>query len=89
MSLAWEDLVARVHGLSARLLSPALLRDLAHAEGLEALAGALAEAGYGARPEEATPQSLEEMLRRAAAARQRNLAWWSGKRVPARAPVFE
>lgn len=90
MSVAWEDLVARVRGLSTRLLGEARIRALAASPDLDALATSLEEHGFGARTEEtATPAALEEQVRRAAAARLRILAWWSGARVEALAPIFE
>lgn len=90
MSRGWEELAARARGLSSRLLTPAALRDLAATASLDALAGALEAAGYGARPDGAiSPVQVEEQLRSGAAARMRVLARWSAGHADALAPVFE
>jgi vacuolar-type H+-ATPase subunit C/Vma6 len=86
----WEDIAARVHGLTTHLLGRAKLAALARARDLPQLARAFAEDRSEVLLEEvrAEPELLELAERRAAAAYLRIIARWSGDRAPLLAPIF-
>lgn len=88
----WSDVIARVGGLSGRLLGRARLTEVAYAGELSAVGDALAVAGFdGDVPEEArvAPLALERYTRRVAARRLATLARWSGRRVRLLAAIYE
>lgn len=87
----WEDLVARVRGLTSRLLGRDHLALLAASRDLRALALSLADSGYGPLPEAAAanPAALEHATRRVAAERLRVVEQWSGERSSLLVPMFE
>lgn len=89
MTVCWEDLTARARGLATHLLSRAALDGLAQAPDLGVLAAALRRHGYSLAEGETEPAMLELAVRRAAAARLRILAQWSGGRAGALAVLFE
>ena len=87
----WEDLVARVRGLTSRLLGRDQLARLATSRDLRALASSLADGAYGPLPEAASidPEALERAVRRTAAERLRVVEKWSGERSSLLVPMFE
>ena len=89
MTLRWEDLDARARGLATHLLTRPELDALAEAPDLAALAEALRRRDYPVDEGPATAAALELALRRAAGARLRVLARWSGPRAAALAVLFE
>lgn len=91
MKRGWEDLVARVRGLTTHLLGRERLAQLARARDLLSLAAALEELGGGswARAQRApTAEELELMVRRMAAAHLRIVAMWSGDRITLLDPLY-
>jgi vacuolar-type H+-ATPase subunit C/Vma6 len=90
MIARWEDLVARVRGLSGHLLGRAQLSAMARAPDLIHLATALDDA-YGPAASVgpvASPDQLELAVRRAAARYVRIVARWAGTRARYLAPLF-
>lgn len=90
MTRSWEDLVARVRGLSGHLLGKARLLSLAQSRDLVQLSVALEEA-YGPASGAATnaaPEQLELAVRRIAARYLRTVARWAGKRTLFLTPLF-
>lgn len=86
----WGDLVARVRGLSTRLLGAGQLRAIAGSGGLAQLSAAIAQAGVIPAPlERAGVRLLEQGIRRHAS-RQLHLVWrWAGDRTSRLAPLVE
>jgi vacuolar-type H+-ATPase subunit C/Vma6 len=87
--MRWEDLDARARGLATHLLTRPALDALAEAPDLAALAEALRRRDFPVEEGPATAAALELALRRAAAARLRILARWSGPRTTALTVLFE
>jgi vacuolar-type H+-ATPase subunit C/Vma6 len=86
----WSDLDARARGLATRLLGRKRLEALARAADLDAAAAELARRGLIPLPiGGASPATLEEELRRTAAARLRTLSRWCGERSGALAALHE
>lgn len=86
----WSDLVARVRGLSGRLLGDQTLRSLAQSRDLAACAALLATAGVIPAPlDRPSPLTLELGVRRHAARRLRVLGHWANTRLSRLAPLFE
>lgn len=91
MKRGWEDLVARVRGLTTRLLGRERLTQLARSRDLLSLAAALEEVGGGAWAREQrapTAEELELMVRRRAAVHLRIVAMWSGDRITMLDPLY-
>jgi V/A-type H+-transporting ATPase subunit C len=88
---AWDDVNARVRGLSGHLLGEERLQRLAGVVDLRALARELAGTDYGPLLMSETPSApeLELVLRRAAAQRLALVARWAKHRQRALAVVFE
>jgi vacuolar-type H+-ATPase subunit C/Vma6 len=91
MSPTWEDLDARVAGLSSRLLKRTQLEVLSQAGDLVGLAVALENSGLlpPGFAERSSPAALDLALRRVAADRLRLLADWSRERAERLAVIFE
>jgi vacuolar-type H+-ATPase subunit C/Vma6 len=90
MSRNWVDLVARVRGLSGRLLGRARLADIARSRDLIQVAASLDEA-YGAASAivaGSSAEQLENAVRRAAARYIRIITRWCGSRVRYLEPLF-
>jgi vacuolar-type H+-ATPase subunit C/Vma6 len=90
MSRNWVDLVARVRGLSGRLLGLGRLTDIARSRDLIQVAASLDEA-YGAASAivaGSSPEQLENAVRRAAARYIRIITRWCGSRVRYLEPLF-
>jgi len=91
MRAGWEDVVARVRGLTTRLLGRERLAQLARSRDLLSLAVALEELGGGSwASEQRAPsaEQLELMIRRMAAAHLRIVALWSADRVRLLDPLY-
>jgi vacuolar-type H+-ATPase subunit C/Vma6 len=88
---AWDDLAARVRGLSSHLLGQEKLRRLAAAPDLRALARDLRETDYGAAITSDAPNAaeLDLAVRRVAAKRLAVVSRWAQHRRAALAVVFE
>lgn len=90
MTGSWEDLVARVRGLSGHLLGRSRLLSLGQARDLVQLSVALEEA-YGpasGAANDAAPEQLELAVRRVAARYLRTVSRWAGKRTPFLTALF-
>lgn len=90
MSRNWVDLVARVRGLSGRLLGRGRLIDIARSRDLIQVAASLDEA-YGAASTivaGSSAEQLENAVRRAAARYIRIITRWCGNRVRYLEPLF-
>ncbi|MEW5914858.1 MAG: V-type ATPase subunit [Gemmatimonadota bacterium] len=90
MTRRWEDLVARVRGLSGHLLGRSRLTALAETRDLVQLNGALEDA-FGAASGFGTgtaPEQIEVAVRRIAARYLRVIARWAGTRTQLLAPLF-
>jgi vacuolar-type H+-ATPase subunit C/Vma6 len=91
MKRGWEDLVARVRGLTTRLLGRERLTALARSRDLLSLAAALEELGGGAWASEHRGPSAEElelMVRRMAASHLAIVALWSSDRITLLDPLY-
>lgn len=80
MTIRWEDLTARVRGLSGHLLTREALEDLATKSDLPALANGLAAYAPGLGEHGADPAELELAARREATRRLQILGRWLGPR---------
>lgn len=90
MRPCWDDVIARVSGLRAHLLTPAALRRLSRHPSRTALARGLEQAGYRLEAGGGvSAETLELAIRRVAATRLRTLARWCGHRVAMLGIVFE
>lgn len=87
----WHDVVARVRGLSSRLLGRPALEQLAGSSSISMLATNLSGTSYHEASElsDHTPVSLDRAIRRVAGTHLDIIVDWSGKRVGTLAPVFE
>lgn len=91
MRAGWEDVVARVRGLTTRLLGRERLTQLARSRDLLSLAAALEELGGGSWASDQrapTAEQLELMVRRMAAAHLGIVALWSADRVQLLDPLY-
>lgn len=94
MTVVWDDVNARVRGLSNHLLGPVRLRRLAETSTLTTLAEQLDRLGYWPagvdRPVPGVSAAgIDRALRRGAAARLRTLQRWCAGRVACLAVLFE
>jgi V/A-type H+-transporting ATPase subunit C len=88
--MRWDDLNARVRGLSGHLLGRARLVAIAGQTDLAGVARRLRDAGFDIPPyAAASAGALDLALRRVAAARLAVVARWAGPRLPALRVVFE
>jgi vacuolar-type H+-ATPase subunit C/Vma6 len=87
---SWEDLVARVRGLSTRFVDRSRMIELAASNSLAQLATRLAATRVAHLPEVAAPlaEELELSVRRTAAERLRTLERWTGTRDRWLAPLY-
>lgn len=89
MTTRWEDLTARVRGLSGHLLPREALEDLATKPDLPALANALAAHAPGLAESGADPAELELAARGEASRRLQILGRWLGPRARVMAVFFD
>jgi vacuolar-type H+-ATPase subunit C/Vma6 len=89
--MRWDDLNARVRGLSGHLLGRTAIESLAEEPDLESLARRLRDGPYdaGLRGAVPTASAIDLSVRRAAAARIATIARWAGPRAPHLAVIFE
>ena len=89
--MRWDDLNARVRGMSAHLLGAAAIQSLAAEFDIDALARRLHDGPYDAGLRGALPSaiSIDQSVRRAAAARLATLAKWAGPRIRRLTAIFE
>ncbi len=88
----WGDVITRTRGLASHLLRDEQVRALCDAQGIGALGAQLSTLGIVHAPATGVPYdaaSLEENVRRRAAARLRVLASWAGERVEQLAPLLD
>ena len=85
----WVEVVARARGLSGRLLSPAVLAELAQSTDLRDLGARLAAHRSRPAPEAASARSLEDDERRHYGAQLRLLARWAVTHATLLDPLFD
>ncbi len=88
---SWDDVIARVRGLSSRLMGRVELERLAASHDIPALVRALDGTAYAHAADRGVPTSaqLERDTRRVAGDRLTIITAWCGDRVEALAPLFE
>lgn len=91
MLTAWDDVIARVRGLSSRLIGRAALERLATSRDLRTFVNGLQATAYGSVANITAPtgRALERETRRVAGRSAEIIAAWCGDRVHAIAPLFE